>query len=308
MAYATEAPTVISLEPEEGFVATPQIDSITERALSYLKAGYPVHFSGLAGTGKTTLSMHLARKLGQPTMIMCGDDEFSSGDLIGGQYGYRKRKVVDRFIHSVLKMEEDVRSCWVDYRLTQACREGFTLIYDEFNRSRPEANNVLLSILEERVLPLPPAAGEDEGIIEVHPNFRAIFSSNPEEYAGVHKTQDALQDRMVTIGLDHFDEETEIAITQARSAISQEEAQRIVALIRALRELHPSRSTPTIRSCIMIAKVLKIRGSHVHPADPIFREICFDVLASESGKPQERRLKRQETLSLIESLINTHCK
>lgn len=308
MAYETSAPTVISLEPEEGFVETPQIGNITERALSYLKAGYPVHFSGLAGTGKTTLSMHLARKLGQPTMMMCGDDELGSGDLIGGQYGYRKRKVIDRFIHSVLKTEEDVRTRWVDYRLTQACREGFTLIYDEFNRSRPEANNVLLSILEERILPLPPAAGEDEGVIEVHPNFRAIFSSNPEEYAGVHKTQDALQDRMVTIELDHFDEETEIAITQARSGLSEEEAVRIVALIRALRELHPTHSAPTIRSCIMIAKVLKIRGAHVHPADPIFREICFDVLASESGKPQERRLKRQETLSLIERLVNIHCK
>ena len=306
MAYE-EAPTVISLEPEEGFVETPQIANITERALSYLKAGYPVHFSGPAGTGKTTLSMHLARKLNQPTMIMCGDDEFGSSDLVGGQFGYRKRKVVDRFIHSVLKIEEDVRSRWVDYRLTQACRDGFTLIYDEFNRSRPEANNVLLSILEERVLPLPPAAGEDEGIIEVHPNFRSIFTSNPEEYAGVHKTQDALQDRMVTIELDHFDEETEIAITQARSGISQEEASRIVALIRALRELHPSHTSPTIRSCIMIAKVLKVRGAHVHPTDPIFRQICFDVLSSESGRPEERRRKRQETLSLIERLVNTHC-
>ena len=307
MTYA-EAPTVISLEPEEGFVETPQIANITERALSYLKAGYPIHFSGPAGTGKTTLSMHLARTLGQPTMLICGDDELGSSDLVGGQFGYRKRKVVDRFIHSVLKMEEDVHSRWVDHRLTQACREGFTLIYDEFNRSRPEANNVLLSIIEERILPLPPAAGEDEGIVEVHSSFRAIFTSNPEEYAGAHKTQDALQDRMVTIELDHFDEETEIAITQARSGLSREEAQRIVALIRALRELHPSHTVPTIRSCIMIAKVLKVRGAHVHPADPIFREICFDVLASESGKPQERRLKRQETLSLIENLINTHCK
>jgi len=307
MAY-TEAPTVISLEPEESFVATPQIANVTERALSYLKAGFPVHFSGPAGTGKTTLSMHLARKLGQPTMVMFGDEEFCSSDLVGGQHGYRMRKVVDRYIHSVLKMEEDMRSRWVDNRLTQACREGFTLIYDEFNRSRPEANNVLLSVLEERILPLPTSAGDEEGIVEVNPNFRAIFTSNPEEYAGVHKTQDALRDRMVTIELDHFDEETEIAVTQARSGISQEEAGHIVALIRSLRDLHPSRSTPTIRSCIMIAKVLKIRGSHVHPADPIFREICFDVLSSESGRSEERRLKRQETLSLIESLINTHCK
>jgi gas vesicle protein GvpN len=308
MPYEAEAPILVSLEPEEGFVETPQIANLTQRALAYLKAGFPVHFSGLAGTGKTTLSMHLARKLGQPTMLICGDDELGSSNLIGGQHGYRMRKVVDRFIHSVLKMEEDVRSRWVDARLTQACREGFTLIYDEFNRSRPEANNVLLGILEERILPLPPAAGEDDEILEVNPNFRAIFTSNPEEYAGVHKTQDALRDRMVTLELDHFDEDTEIAITQARSGASREEAQRIVALVRALRELHPSHSVPTVRSCIIIAKTLKIRAAHVHPDDPAFREICFDVLSSESGKPEERRLKRQETLSLIERLVQTHCR
>jgi hypothetical protein len=42
-----------------------------------------------------------------------------------------------------VKTEEDVQQRWVDARLTLACREGFTLIYDEFNRSRPEANNAL---------------------------------------------------------------------------------------------------------------------------------------------------------------------
>jgi gas vesicle protein GvpN len=302
----TRESTILSFEEEEGFVETPYIHNVTERALSYLKAGYPVHFSGLAGTGKTTLAMHLARQFGQPTMLIFGDDEFGSSDLIGGQHGYRARKVIDRFISRVLKTEEDVLMRWVDNRLTQACRAGFTLIYDEFNRSRPEANNALLSILEERILTLPSGSGEED-CLEVHPNFRAIFTSNPEEYAGVHKTQDALRDRMVTLELDHFDEQTDIAIIQARSGISREEAQRIVALIRALRELHPSHAAPTIRSGIMIAKVLKIREAHVHPVDPVFREICFDVLASEADRPQEGRLRRHETRSLIERLVETHC-
>ncbi len=65
------------------------------------------------------------------------------------------------------------------------------------NRSRPEANNVLLAILEERLLEMP-SGRVNEGYTCVHPNFRAIFTSNPEEYAGVHKTQDALLDRMIT--------------------------------------------------------------------------------------------------------------
>jgi len=64
-----------------------------------------------------------------------------------------------------------------------------------------------------------------------------IFTSNPEEYAGVHKTQDALRDRMVTIELDHFDEETEIAITEARSGIAARKPSASSAWCATLREL-----------------------------------------------------------------------
>ncbi len=114
---------------------------------------------------------------------------------------------------------------WVDNRLTTACQFGLTLIYDEFTRSRPEANNVLLSILEERMLVLPNARG-GESYLKVHPDFRAIFTSNPEEYAGVQKSQDALRDRMVTIELGNFDEETEVAITREKSKLSTEDCHR----------------------------------------------------------------------------------
>ncbi len=83
--------------------------------------------------------------------------------------------------------------------MTTACKNGNTLIYDEFTRSRPEANNALLSVLEEKFLNLPRLRRADKGYMDVHPDFRAIFTSNPEEYAGVHKTQDALMDRLITI-------------------------------------------------------------------------------------------------------------
>jgi len=310
MPYLDEGPVGLLLEPEKGFVETPQIKNVIERALSYLKAGYPVHFSGPAGVGKTTLAMHLARTLGKPATLIFGDDEFGSSDLVGGQFGYRKKKVIDNFIHSVLKTDEDVVSRWADARLTEACKNGFTLIYDEFNRSRPEANNVLLSVLEERVMILPSASGEDETYLEVHPDFRAIFTSNPEEYAGVHKTQDALRDRMITIHLGHYDKETEVAVTMARSGITKEEAGRIVRLIRALREKGPSKATPTLRACIVIGKVARIRKARIDRRDPIFREICQDVLVSEvTRKPQVEAVQEKtvDTDRLVGKLVRECC-
>src|SRR5271165_383784 len=162
---------------------------------------------------------------------------------------YRSTRVVDNYIHSVMKTEESVAKTWVDHRLTNACKYGFAVIYDEFNRSRPEANNVLLAILEERLLEMP-SSRVNEGYVAVHPNFRAIFTSNPEEYAGVHKTQDALLDRLITINVGHFDRESEIRITMSRSGVDRADAEVIVDIVRELRAVGVSNHRPTIRACI----------------------------------------------------------
>ena len=267
-------------ERSEEFVITPAIESLTDRALSYLEVGYPVHFAGSAGTGKTTLAFHIAARLGRPVILIHGDDEFGSSDLIGRNSGYRKSRTVDNYIHSVLRAEEEMKSMWVDNRLTTACQNGCTLIYDEFNRSRPEANNALLSVLSERILNLPSLRMSGEGYMEVHPEFRAIFTSNPEEYAGTHKTQDALMDRLITIELEHHDRETEICITIAHSGVPREDAENIVDTARELRALGQKKHRPTIRSCIAIARVLVHRGGHARNDDPVFKSVCHDVLSN----------------------------
>ncbi|MDP2830827.1 MAG: gas vesicle protein GvpN, partial [Candidatus Omnitrophota bacterium] len=215
-----EMTTVLEPSAMPDFVETKYIKDIANRSLSYIKAGFPVHFRGVSGTGKTTMAMHIASKLGRPVVMIHGDEEFTTSDLVGGEHGYRFRKVVDRFISRVLKTEEDMVKRWVDNRLTVACKYGFTLIYDEFTRSRPEANNVLLSILQEKMMDLPVGRGGEEPYLKVDPDFTAIFTRYPEVYAGVHWSQDALRDRMITMDVDLFDYDTELAIVQAKSKLS----------------------------------------------------------------------------------------
>jgi gas vesicle protein GvpN len=231
-------------------------------------------------------------------VLICGDHEFNSSDLVGGLYGYRKKFVKDNFIRSVLKTDESMTSHWVDNRLTTACEHGFTLVYDEFTRSRPEANNVLLSVLEERILPLPSARG-GESYLKVHPDFAAIFTSNPEEYAGVYKSQDALRDRMVTIELGNFDEETEVAITQAKSGLSLDNAQRIVNLVRSVREAKSNRLTPTVRACIIIGKILSVKGESALASNHTLRQTCLDILMPEVPGVERERVRQviDETLA-----------
>ena len=297
-------------EPSEEFVLTPEVQALTDRALSYLQVGYSVHFAGFAGTGKTTLALHVAGQLGHPVVLLHGDDEFGSSDLIGKDSGYRKSKLVDNYIHSVVKTEESMSTLWEDHRLTTACLQGHTLIYDEFNRSRPEANNVLLSILEGRILNLPSLGRNGHGCMRVHDDFRAILTSNPEEYAGVHKTQDALMDRLITINLGHFDRETEIQITQAKSGLPRTDTEKIVDIVRELRGVGVNNHRPTIRACIAIAKILAHRQGHALLEDPSFWWVCCDVLKTDTAKVtrEGKSLMLEKVEEAMEKVCGNHSK
>jgi gas vesicle protein GvpN len=289
--------------PSASFVVTPTVERITQRARVYMEAGYPVHLSGVAGTGKTSLAFHLAAQLDRPAVLLHGDDEFGRSDLVGGEVGYRKSKVVDNFIRSVLKTSEQVKRMWEDNRLATACREGYTLIYDEFTRSRAEANNVLLSILEERILNLPARAGNGPGYIQVHPDFRAIFTSNPEEYAGTHKSQNALLDRLITIELDFQDRDAEIQIATARSGLDPSQAARVVDLVRRLRRSQLLEYGPSVRAAIALARIFTGNEDAMTRTNAFFRAACIDVL-----RPSRRSLLRDpsaDVVAHIESAIDT---
>ncbi len=305
MRTINETNTVLEPRQMSDFVETKYVKDITNRAFNYIKAGFPVHFRGPSGTGKTTVAKHLAGIIGRPVVMIHGDAEYKTSDLVGSETGYRFRKLDDRFIHSVHKVEEDMEKKWVNNRLTIAVKNGFTLIYDEFTRSRAEANNILLPILQERMMSTSSVKSEDY-YMKVHPEFCAIFTSNPEEYAGVNRTQDALRDRMVTMDLDHFDYETEVKITRAKSKLSLADAKRIVKIVRGLRESGRTEFDPTVRGCIMIAKTLATIDLTPAKNNEMFRLICQDILASETSRVGSKT-NQEKVKSIVTELIDKYC-
>ena len=294
-------------EPSDEFVVTDAIERVNKRCLAYLHAGYPVHLTGIAGTGKTSLAFHIASQLDQPAVLLHGDNEFGRSDLVGGEIGYRKSKVVDNFIRSVLKTSEQVTKVWEEKRLAKACREGYTLIYDEFTRSQAEANNVLLSILEERILNLPSRSGTGDDYIRVHPNFRAIFTSNTAEYAGTHDTQSALLDRLVTVELSHPNRETEVQIAQSRSAISAVTAEHLVDVVRAIRAEMDGPQGPSVRASIMLARVFAQNEADIDPQSDFFRDVCVDVLrpSRTARAQQDEAVVRQQVNDAIQAVFGS---
>ncbi|AFZ74214.1 gas vesicle protein GvpN [Natronobacterium gregoryi] len=219
----------------EPFVETDAVQSLRGRITGWLEADQPVHLIGPTGCGKTALALSAAAERGRPVVWLNGDDAVDTAALVGDHAGGERYKEDDRFVGGVTKQTEIVRERWVDNPLSVAVREGATLVYNEFARSDPAAHNVLLSVFEEGVLERPGKRGGDR-TVDVHPEFRAIVTSNDVEYAGVHTQQDALLDRFVGVQVDYYDEETEFEIVKAHVDLPDERIERVVDATRALRD------------------------------------------------------------------------
>jgi gas vesicle protein GvpN len=286
-------------------MATEGLAAFEQRALGYLQTGYPLHLRGPAGSGKTTLALRLAEQLERPIVLLVGDASFDTGRLVGGEEVKRTRQIIDRYISSVTKVESQVDSVWRDRALTIAATEGSTLVYDEFNRAPPGANNVLLTVLEERILVLP-KAGRGETYIEVHPAFRAIFTSNPLDHVGTNLAQDALIDRMITLDLDGFDRQTEIDIVVARSGLDRANGGRVVDIVRDFRASREYAQRPTLRASLMLANLAAAQQFRISNDDPRFVQLCLDVLGAKL-KPAEDGLPDPRHRRLLIQLIDHFC-
>ena len=136
--HAADEPDALQVlvQRAEG-MATDGLAGLERRGLEYLRAGYPLHLRGPAGSGKTTLALRLADQLKRPIVLLVGDASFDTRRLVGGEEVTRTKRVVDRYISSVVKVENQTNAVWLDRALTVACTEGGTLVYDEFNRAPP---------------------------------------------------------------------------------------------------------------------------------------------------------------------------
>ena len=110
---------------------------------------------------------------------------------------------------------------------------------------------------------------------------------------------------MITIKLQHYDRNTEIEIAKAKSGISGTDAEKIVNIIRSLRDQDKNGAIPTVRAAIMIGKVMKLSGSTANSSDKTFVQSCLDILDSEMDYINNE--KQKEINDKIMSLIMKFC-
>ncbi len=283
------------LVPEiKNWVETSAVKATKEKVKRWLSLHYPVHLIGPTGCGKTILALQVAKELGRPVVWINGYESVTTTDLIGGYSQVETTSIRDKYVHNVFKDKDILKAEWVDNPLTLACKYGYTLIYNEFSRSRAAANNVLLSIFSEGVLELPTQFGE-ERYVKVHPDFRVIFTSNSLEYTGVHRAQDALLDRMVGIFMDYYDQETETKIIASQAKIKEKEAYAITTLLRSLREKLPTESCLGTRAGIMVAQAMDATNEF---DKPVIKQLLAEVLTSKT----KNLLHYKEQMKIIKEL------
>ena len=246
--------------------------------------------------------MQLAAHLNRPVIMVTGDGWMKAEDLIGRETGTRTRHIRDNYINSVQKTETETETVWSDSVLTAAMRRGCTFLYDEFTRSPAEANNPLLPALEERELVLT-TKNRAERYVRAHPNFAAILTSNPEDYAAIKAPQDALLDRMVTFDLSWHNVSTETGIVSNVSGLDIALCQPIVHLVRALRDTVDWPCPPSLRASIMIARVVRSENLIPDASDARYVQLCLDVLDSRAPRGPEAEETRAPYAALVRKLI-----
>lgn len=238
------------------FCSTAEVSAIINQGNSALRAGIPVHLCGPAGIGKTALAVRMAAEFGRPMSLLTGHEGLSPQDLVGQQIGHSESVVIDKYVQSVRRKQTESRIHWRDAVLAKAMRDGHTLIYDEFTRASPQANVLLLSVLEEGIL-VTRSGAEGHSYIHAHPEFRVILTSNPSDYVAVNAAPDALLDRMVTIHLSGYGEETESQILCSTTGVEVEDARRIVRIVTDLRARCAEDLLPSMRTSILIGKLVR---------------------------------------------------
>jgi MoxR-like ATPase len=157
-------------------------DTLIERAIITLAGNRGLMFVGEPGTAKTMLSELLAAAIS-------GD----STNTIQGSAGTTEDQIKYSWNYALLLAEGPTPRALVPAPLHGAMERGTIARFEEITRCPPEIQDVLVSILSDKILMIPELRGEDR-VLLARPGFSVIATANTRD-RGVHEMSSALKRR-----------------------------------------------------------------------------------------------------------------
>ncbi len=208
------------------------------------KKQLPLLIKGPTGCGKTRFVEHMAARLGRPLVTVSCHDDLSAADLVG------------RFLIG------NGSTHWSDGPLARAVRLGAICYLDEVVEARKDTTVVLHPLADDRrILPIE-RTGEQ---LQAPPEFMLVISYNPGYQNLLKGLKPSTRQRFVALSMSYPAPQIELAIVQAETGLSVEQARQLVQLAKALRSLtdHDLEETASTRLLVsagrLVASGLSIR-------------------------------------------------
>ena len=220
---------------EDGTIIEPKYfgnQRLIEVAVATLVTDRALMLMGIPGTGKTWVSEHLAAAIaGDSTLLVQGTAGMSEEAL---RYGWNYAKLI---------AEAPTKSALVASPMMTAMQKGKIARIEELTRIPSDVQDTLITLLSEKVLPIPELNTE----VQANKGFNVIATANDRD-KGVNELSSALRRRFNTVVLPLPAElEEEVAIVKNRveklgKALEipslpapMKEIQRLVTIFRELR-------------------------------------------------------------------------
>ena len=298
--FNVAAPEQAVVEIRQPGLCTPAADPhyqfnllVLKKVMMWLSENAPVKnlfILGDAGTGKTSLILEVAARLGIEVWSMSCSGKTRFNDLVG-----------------TLTIDESGATRFVDGPLAAAARSGGVFLANEITRMEAGEQMRLVDILDGRARLTIPETGE---VVIPHPNFRVAvtgnsggFGDDTGAYAGERRGSLAFFDRFIKLVLPPFEEVDEVGLVMRYAPSLREDI--VLGMVRLARDIRKAfvsnggglQVTLSTRSLIAWARLTE-EYAHFSGVDPI-REALHDTLLN--GAPSD---DRSTVLELFDNWLN----
>jgi MoxR-like ATPase len=189
-------------------------DVLVERAVIGLAGNRGLLLVGEPGTAKSMLSEFLSAAISG-----------TSTNTIQGSSGTTEDQIKYSWNYALLLAEGPSRRALVAGPLHVGMSQGLIVRFEEVTRCPPEIQDVLISIISEKLMMVPELQGDDR-VLEAKPGFNIIATANIRD-RGVHEMSSALKRRFnfeTVHPIGAIDQEVTLVTDQCRALLGESAA------------------------------------------------------------------------------------